>query len=142
MRRLSAILVLLSLTTFTHAGDKPKGPLAEARQRWLKGNLAEARDLYAEKAKDEKLAVPATIGIARAWLSEGEHAKARETIEAALKKHEGNADLLAWRAEISYQNGKWDEALQDAEAVIKANENHFVARWVRARIVRDKGDMT
>lgn len=123
--------------------DKPKGPVAEARLRWLKGNLAEARDLYAEKAKeDEKLAVSAAIGIARTWLSEGEYEKARETLEAALKKNDANADLLACRAEILYQTGKWDEALKDAEAALKVNKDHFAARWVRARIYRDKGDMT
>ena len=142
MRRLLAGFALLLAVSAVRADDKPKGPLAEARQRWLKGNLAEARDLFAEKAKDEKLAAPAAIGIARAWLSEGEYDKARATLEAALKKHESNADLLGWRAEISYQTGKWDEALRDVEAALKENKDHFVARWVRARIFRDKGDTT
>lgn len=141
MNRLLAGFALLLVTSTVRADDKPKSPLAEARQRWLKGNLAEARDLYAEKAKDDKLAVPAAIGIARAWLSEGEQGKARETLDAALKKNEDNADLLAWRAEIAYQTGKWDEALKDADAALKANKDHFVARWVRARLLRDKGDM-
>ena len=141
MNRLLSGIVLLLVVASIRADDKPKSPLAEARQRWLKGNLAESRDLYAEKAMDDKLAVPAAIGIARAWLSEGEHGKARETLDAALKKHEDNAELIAWRAEIAYQNGRWDEAQRDAEAAIKANPNHFVARWVRARLLRDKGDM-
>lgn len=142
MRRLLSILALLFVVVVAHAKDKPKGPLAEARQRWLKGNLAEARDLYAEKAKDEKLAVPATVGIARAWLSEGEHDKARKTLDTALKEHNDNADLLGWRAEVSYQTGKWEHALKDVEAALKADKDHFVARWVRARILRDQGDLT
>src|SRR5258708_4723925 len=113
MRRLLAGFVLLLFVSTVRGEDKPKNPFAEARQRWLKGNLAEARDLFAEKAKDDKLAVHAAIGIARAWLSEGDHTKARETLDAALKKNEDNADLLGWRAEISYQLGKWDEAVKD-----------------------------
>ncbi len=141
MRRLFAGIAILVVITAARADEKPKSALAEARQRWLKGNYAEARDLYAEKAKDDKLAVPAAVGIARAWLSEGEHGRARNVLDAALKKRAGNADLLAWRAEISYQIGQWDEALKDAEAALKDNKDHFVARWVRARVLRDKGDM-
>src|SRR5207302_4710206 len=32
------------------------------------------------------------------------------------------------------------DAAKDAEAVIAKHEKHFLARWVRARILRDRGD--
>ena len=61
--------------------------------------------------------------------------------DEALKKDESDPELLAAKADILYRTGKWDDALKVAEAVLKAKKDHFLARWVRARIYRDKGDM-
>ena len=140
-RFLSCLLLLLGCVSFAHAEDKPKGPLAEARLHWLKGNYAEARELYQAKAKDEKLLAAATVGVARTYLSEGEPDKAITVLDGALKNAEDDPDLLAAKADVLYQLGKWDEALKTAEAALKAKKDHFAARWVRARIVRDRGDM-
>jgi tetratricopeptide (TPR) repeat protein len=140
MRCLAAALLLCLVPAARAADEKPKGPLAEARQRWLKGGYAEARELYEEKAKDEKFRTAATVGIARTFVSEGEHARALEVLDAALKDAEENPDLLAARADALYQTGDWDKALETAEAALKAKEEHFAARWVRARVYRDRGE--
>ena len=75
-------------------------PAAAARQRWLRGNLAEARDLYQKFAGDPKQAVTAAIGLSRTWESEGELDKAGQAIDAALKSSPANPTLLARCAEL------------------------------------------
>src|SRR5262245_17998839 len=148
IRLLAACLLALPCLAFaedepkTPKSKKPAGPLAEARQRWLRGNYDEARSAYEKLLGDEKTRAFAAIGLARTWLSEAEHAKARDAIDDALKADEKNPDLLATRADIHYEAGRRDEALKDAEAVIKLNKDHFLARWIRAQHLRDTGDMT
>ncbi|QEL16041.1 tetratricopeptide repeat protein [Limnoglobus roseus] len=145
MRYATPFLALLLVTPFLAAADKkpavPKGPLAEARQRLNKGNYAEARAEYTKHLGDENVGPAAAVGIANAWRAEGEYPKAFEAVADAMKAHEKNADLLATRADLLYDQGKWDEATADSDAAIKLKESHFLARWVKARITRDKGDM-
>ena len=139
MRLLSTLLLFFAVSTIR--ADEKGNPLAEARLRWLKGNYAEARELYQEQLKSDKLGAAAAVGIARTYVSEGETAKALAVLDAALKKADGDVDLQAAKADLLYQTGKWDEALKIAEKVIKEKNEHFLARWVRARIYRDRGDM-
>lgn len=120
---------------------KPNGPLAEARQRWLRGNYAEARAAYEKLLADENLRPQAAIGVARAWCSVGEDAKALAVLEDGLKKDAMNADLRAARADLLFALGRWDEAARDADEAIKQNPDHFLAHWVRARLIRDSGDV-
>lgn len=120
---------------------KPDSPLAEARQRWLRGNYEEARAAYEKLLADDKLRALAAIGVARTFQSVGEADKALAAIEDALKADEKDADLLASRADLLYGLGRWDEAVKDAESAIKLSPEHFPARWVRARHIRDTGDV-
>jgi tetratricopeptide (TPR) repeat protein len=126
----------------TPKAKKPEGPLAEARQRWLRGNYEEARAQYEKLLADDKHRAQAAVGIARTWLEEGEHSKALAAIEDALPKDAKNPDLLAARAETRFQTGQWDGASKDAEAALQAKPDHFLARFIRAQLLRDRGDMT
>lgn len=144
MRHAAALLALLFVPPTLFADDKKpaaKGPLAEARHRLNKGNYAEARAEYAKHLGDDTAGPLAAVGIANAWRAEGEYAKALDAVADALKTHDKNPDLLAARADLLYDQGKWDEALADAEAAIKLKESHFLARWVKARVTRDRGDV-
>ncbi len=132
---------LLALTLPVFAEDSPKGKLAEARKLWLKGNSAEAREIYAALAKDSKPAAPALVGVSRTWQAEGEYAKALEAINGGLKQEPKSAELLAAKAQILYSTGKWDEALASAEAANKAEKESFLARWVKSQILRDSGKL-
>ena len=76
----------------------------------LRGNYAEARDLFEELAKQPQHRASATLGIGRAWQSEGQYDKALAAVDSALKDLPASADLLAGRAEILYSRGRWDEA--------------------------------
>lgn len=118
------------------------GPtLKEARQRWLHGNYEEARSLYEELARDAKTRVLATVGLSRALESKGEYDKALEVIDAALKDAPKEADLHARRAELLYGRGRWEDAEKAAEEALKRNKEHLLARWVRAEVYRDRGDL-
>jgi tetratricopeptide (TPR) repeat protein len=148
MTRLLAFLVL-ALPCLALADDEPKtpkarkpeGPLAEARQRWLRGNYEEARAAYEKLLDDEKLRGAAAIGVARTFQSVGDEGKSLEVIEAALKKDDKDPNLLAARADLLFDMGRWDEASKDAEAAIKLRPDQFLAHWVRARLIRDTGDV-
>lgn len=143
----AAVLVLtvhtaafLSLAPAADPKPAPKGPLSEARQRLLKGNYAEARAGFEKFLADPKLGPKAAAGVSRAWRAEGEYDKALAALDAAGKTFPGQPDVLAARGDLLFDLGRWDDALADAEAALKADDGHFLARWVRARVLRDKGD--
>jgi cellulose synthase operon protein C len=138
MRHLLCALFLVVPTSYLAAADAPT--LAEARQRWLKGNYDEARGRYEELIKDAKVKSPASIGLSRVLQTIGEYDKALEAIDAALKDDAKNPDLVARRAELLYLRGDWDEALKTAEAALAVNEDHFLARWIRAKVYWDQAD--
>lgn len=131
------IAALLSLIASpVHAG----GTLKSARDTWLKGNYAEAQEIYAELAKDPKLRPAASIGLSKALESDGEYDKALSVIDAASKESPKDVDLLARRAQLLHTRGRWDEAGKAAQQVLDEKEDHFVARWVLALLERDRGN--
>ncbi|MBA4188090.1 MAG: hypothetical protein C0467_08725 [Planctomycetaceae bacterium] len=120
---------------------QPKADYPALKQRLLRGNHAEARTGYETLLKEAKPAVAAFVGLAAVQRAEGDYAKAADTLDAGLKVHLGDSTLLANRADLAFFQGKWDDASADAEAAIKKDDKNFLARWVRARLLRDKGDV-
>jgi tetratricopeptide (TPR) repeat protein len=119
-----------------------QGPaLKEARKRWLRGDYAEARAKFQKLLKQPKARAAAAVGLSRAWESEGEYAKALSAVDNALKDLPDHPDLLARRAEVLYLRGRWDAADKAAAAALKKNKDHILARWVRAQILRDRGEL-
>ncbi len=120
---------------------EPKVEYPALRQRLQRGNYAEALAGFEELVKGEKPEPAAFLGHSACLRVTGEHSKALDALAAGLKAHPDHPDLLAARADLSYSLGKWDDALRDAEAAIKTRDGHFAARWVHARVLRDKGDL-
>ena len=114
--------------------------LREARASLQKGNYAEAQELYADLLKAPENRVPASLGLSRAFEAEGELDAALKTLDAALKDHATDANLLARKAELLHAQGKWDAALKSADAARKQKDDHLLAHWVQAQIIRDGGD--
>ncbi|OWK40621.1 tetratricopeptide repeat protein [Fimbriiglobus ruber] len=121
-------------------GKKPPGPLAEARQRLLKGNYEEAREAYEEVATKKAAAKPgAAIGISRTFRAVGEYDKALAALDAAVKEFPDDPDVTAARADLLYDLGRWDDAAKAAEAVLAKHPDHLSAKWTQARVLRDIG---
>ena len=115
--------------------------LKTARERWLRGNYDEGLEQYEKLAKDDKLRAAVAAGISRIQQSRGEYDKALEVVEAALKDLPKDGDLLARQAELLHLRGRWDEAEKAAAAALAVSKDHFAARWVRAQVYRDRGDL-
>src|SRR5437868_3577831 len=132
MRRWCASLILLAACGFATAADP-----ADARKRWLHGNIAEARSLYEALPDSPQKA----IGLSRTWECDGEYDKAAAVIDAALKTSPADPDLLARRSEMHYLRGQLADALKTADAAIAKRDDQFLARWVRANVYRDTGEL-
>lgn len=133
-----ASLVLLFAPLVAAGAEGPT--LKEARQAWLHGRYEEARAAYQSLARAEAHLVPATIGLSRVEQSQGKLKEAQTLLDAALRKQPENADLLARRGEILYLQGRWEDALASAEKALGLAEEHFLARWVKAQVQRDRGE--
>src|SRR5262245_40670786 len=107
MRNCGTCIAIVLAATSAHASE----PAKEARQRWLRGNIAEARELYTALAKDPGQRAAAAIGMSQCWQSEGEYDKALSAIDDALKAESKSSNLLARRSELLYLRGRWDDAL-------------------------------
>ncbi|MDY3553158.1 tetratricopeptide repeat protein [Gemmata sp. JC717] len=107
----------------------------------MRGNYAEALAGYDDLARSEKLPL-AFLGQSACLRAQGEYAKARDALDTGLKAHPGHPDLLAARADLLFAQGKWDDATHDANDALKKDGDHFLARWVRARVLRDGGDLS
>ncbi len=143
-RYLGAFLIVLGLALPGSAQPS----LKSAHERWLHGNYEESLEQYEKLAKDAKAlprdtkALPViAVGVSRVHQSKGEYDKALEVVESALKDLPKDADLLARQAELLHFRGRWDEAEKAAAAALNVNKDHFAARWVRAQIYRDRGDI-
>ncbi|HEY7315738.1 MAG TPA: tetratricopeptide repeat protein [Gemmataceae bacterium] len=135
------LLACLSVLYFLPSPTIAAPTLKEARERWLHGNYGEAREQFEALTKDAKERSAAVVGLSRTLESEGEYDKALDVIETALKDSAKDAGLLARKAELLYLRGRWDESEKTANAAIDADKNQFLARWVRAQIYRDRGDL-
>lgn len=137
MRSVYACVVLV----LTAAPAWTEGPtLREARQRWLHGNYEEARSIYEALAKDPQQKTLAIFGLCRTLQSQGEYDKALQVFDTALEQTPTSADLHAGRAELLYLRGRETDALRAAEKALAIKPEHFLARWVRAQVARDRAD--
>lgn len=147
MRCVFSILLLICVNSVIW-GQTPKDspaskktPLTEAQERLQRGNLAEAQAGFEKLLDDPVHQAAAAIGLAQRYSLTGDYDKATQVLDEMLKKKADHPDLLAHRADLRFSLGKWEEAKKDAEAAIKLKEDQFLARWVRARILRDSGDL-
>ncbi len=136
MKHLVAVSLALLLVPAALAG----GSLKDARKQWLRGNYAEARDIYADLVKAGKDGPAVIIGLSKSHQSEGEYDKAMRVVDAALKQQPKSPELLARRAELLYLFGRWNEAEKTAAAAIDAKDGNFLARWVQAQVLRSRGE--
>src|SRR5262245_13065420 len=141
MNSTKKILVAAAILVAVGPPLRAGGTLKEARDTWLKGNYAEAQEIYTALLKGPKLRSQASIGLSKALESEGEYDKALSAIDVALKEAPKGLDLLARRAELLHYRGRWEEAEKTAQQVVEEKDDHFLARYVLAVIERDRGEV-
>ena len=133
--------LIVALLPAAAAADPPKwsaGKLTEARQRLQRGSYDEAKVQFAKAAADPKLKPAAAVGTSRAQRAVGD-AAALDTLTAALTESPKHPDLLAERGDLHFAAGRWDDALKDADAALALKEECLLAWWVKARVLRDRG---
>jgi tetratricopeptide (TPR) repeat protein len=135
MKQLAALAAIILLSPILHA----QASLKQAREDWLKGYYAEAREMYEKLAKDAKARHPATLGLSQALQSQGEYDKAQSVVETLLKDMPKDADLLARLSELHYLRGRLDDAEKQAKAALGANKENFLGHWVLGQVLRDRG---
>ena len=136
MRRFALLLLLFPFALWA---DEPT--FQEARTRWLRGNYAEAQTAFEALAKKETTDSKVIIGLSRVHQSHGEYEKALTVMENAVKDRPKDAAILARTAELYYLRGRWDDAEKAADAAIAIKDDQFLARWIKAQILRDRGDL-
>jgi len=145
---LSGLLLVLVAPARPTLGQKPepkkpskeRAALADARARLLHGNYEEARAAYEAKAKaDPALAPFAAVGIAASHRMTGDFDQALAVLDLAVKAAANKADLLAARADLHFESGRWEDAEKDADAALTAKDNQLLARWTKARLLRERG---
>src|SRR6516225_3786276 len=82
MRNLLSLILVLCLVQGARGGSS----LGEARKRLLKGNYAEAQQLYERLLKEPKRAVAAAVGLNKALQSQGEYDAALKVLDEALRE--------------------------------------------------------
>ncbi len=113
--------------------------LSQLRQQLQRGNYAEAVEGYSRLLKQNPPPVAAFVGLARTHRAIGRYSDALAVLDEGVRQHPQQPELLAERADLLYELGRWDDALQDAAKARTLADDHFLARWVQARIYRDQG---
>jgi cellulose synthase operon protein C len=137
MRCVYAFWLILCALAPAPAGEPS---LQDAQQRLLRGNYAEARELFEALAKKPQHKVAAAIGLSRTWQSQGEYYKAQGALDLALKENPTSADLLAHHGDLLFLRGRWEDSEKAAKDALSQHPDQFLAHWTLARLYRDRGD--
>src|SRR5271166_5277526 len=98
MNRVLLLACLLLLGLASSASSAPS--LKDARERWLRGNLGEARTQYQALLANPATRSAAAVGLSRVQQSHGDYDDALATIDTALKDLAKDAGLHARRSEL------------------------------------------
>lgn len=112
--------------------------LNQARKLLLTGKLEEAKDEYQELLKDLKSAQAATIGLSKINEEQGDLNTALKLV-SDLKNP--TADVYGRKAELQFLMGQWNDSEASATSALLQNPSHLQARWVKAKILWEGGDI-
>ncbi len=123
---------------------EPAG-LDDARRLAQNGRYAEALEAYDEVEKQVhgglKPADRARLALGRAecLASQGEYAKATETLKKLAEAQPNNPQPWARIADLRLTRGDWEGAAAAAETALQSDPDHLLARWVKARLLEATG---
>jgi tetratricopeptide (TPR) repeat protein len=139
--RFSTILTSLSIClglslcpAYCAAADKDAARFEQAHVHLQKGRIDEALEIYAVLAADAADPARLAVGKSRCFEFRGDWKEATETIETAVKAHDGNALLLARLAELYLTQGRFDEAGRTVATAREIDADLPQARLVEAEL--------
>jgi tetratricopeptide (TPR) repeat protein len=107
----------------------------QARQLFLTGKYAEAREVYVAKKDSPE----AEIGVARCDIAVGKYKEATAALRKLATKEKKNATATAILAELALGRGDYDAAKKWTAAALAIDGNQSTARWVTAELHRLAG---
>ena len=119
------------------AGAGPKGPspieeaMDMAKEALAAGDTGRAANIYTQVLEHEPDNLDALAGLVRSFIAQGEHAKARQTLDRAPKEGAAHAEIAAARAalELAEAGEKAKGALGDLTARVARDPKDFEARY-------------
>lgn len=138
MKSWLTIFMLLPLTAAPALAEETD-PFQTAKMHRQKGRYAEAEEALKKLA--DKEVDPVRLAIERSLVREavGTWKELTQGLEAAAKDHADNPDLLARLAEAYFRQGRYEEAEERAEEVLKHDGEHPRARLVLADVCTETG---
>lgn len=134
----SAVILLAGLAGLA-PGAAADDPLATAQALLLRGRYAEAAERFATLT--EKHPVASALGLAEAQSAVGRDDEALEQLTTAVQALPDAAAVHASRGQLLFGRGEWDAARAAVEHALAADENHLQARWLRAELLRVRGNL-
>ena len=148
MHRLRIALCFIVLPLWFSAARAGDDAIGEARKLLLRGNYAEAAELYKHLLQHRPPSPPAplpqagegslsaAVGLARCLTARGKDDEAQKALLAAPGK---SADVSAELAALAFERGAVDEARKRAEEAVKLDRDQLHARWLLAELARTLG---
>ncbi|MFP6610866.1 MAG: tetratricopeptide repeat protein [Pirellulales bacterium] len=136
--RSQSILIKLFVALLCAGPAAARGQAAkpgQARQLFLTGKYAEAREVYTA----QKGSFDAELGIARCDIATGKYKEAIERLRKLVAKEKVSATAAGILADLALSRGDYDAAKKWADAALEIDENQTAARWVKAEMHRLSG---
>ncbi len=114
------------------ADDAPPASLSAAREHLQRGRYEEAREAYAELAKQPADFAVAIVGQSRCLEATGELGAAEELLAAATTRSKDNVLVWARLAEIQLARGDFAKARKSLDQALERDGNHPQARLAQA----------
>ncbi len=124
--------------------------LKEARRLLRNGRYAESEEKLKEVREESNkgstglspaLRATLALDLADCQGSQGEYAKAIDTLKAAELENPKNADVPARLGDLYLSRGDWEAAAGAAARAEKLDPNHLQARFVQARLLELHGEL-
>lgn len=135
----NSLRLLLLVACLLPSVQAEEAPFQQAQQLRLRGNYAEAAELYEQAF--EQHPVESAIGLSRCQLRRGQSEDAKRILQESLKEQPKSADLWAELAAFAFDHGDWTQAESAVENSLKLDPQQIKARWVEFQLLRDGGKL-
>jgi len=133
--------------TIQAAQENERDQLAQALKALQVGKTATAREQLEALSQsprvhqDSDLAAEVARAQAICLRAQGELDEAMRILEEAIKAAPANPDLLALLADLEFSRGRWEAAAERTAQARAQDDNHLLARWVDAQLLRETGKL-